>query len=211
MADSKISALTAASALAGTEVLPVVQSGTTKKATVTEVLAAGSGTYAPVGDTFPFSYANDPRAAASGTGNAALGAVNDAWWFRAEGKASAITKIAIQVGVQSGNISVGTATSAAGRANPTTRTQTSGAVACPASGYAEVALGGSVTVSSETGWYGISADNTTATFKALTTGGTVNSQLALGFAALQNTSHPLPASPAPTASMGRSYCMVGVA
>lgn len=39
MADKKISALTAASTLDGTEVLPVVQSATTKKATVTQVLA----------------------------------------------------------------------------------------------------------------------------------------------------------------------------
>lgn len=38
MADKKISALTAASALAGTEVLPVVQSSETKKATITQIL-----------------------------------------------------------------------------------------------------------------------------------------------------------------------------
>lgn len=45
MADSKISALPAASALAGTEVAPFVQSGTTKKATVDQILtpAAGKG------------------------------------------------------------------------------------------------------------------------------------------------------------------------
>lgn len=40
MADKKISELAAASTLAGTEVLPVVQSSTTKKATVDQVLAA---------------------------------------------------------------------------------------------------------------------------------------------------------------------------
>ena len=38
MPDKKISALTAASALAGTEVLPVVQSSETKKATITQIL-----------------------------------------------------------------------------------------------------------------------------------------------------------------------------
>jgi hypothetical protein len=45
MADSKISALPAASALAGTEVAPVVQGGATKKATVDQILtpAAGKG------------------------------------------------------------------------------------------------------------------------------------------------------------------------
>jgi len=48
MADTKISDLTAASALAGTEVVPVVQSATTKKATITQILA---GTVAPAGLT----------------------------------------------------------------------------------------------------------------------------------------------------------------
>ena len=44
MADKKISALTAATTpLAGTEVLPIVQSGTTKKATIDEILAPASG------------------------------------------------------------------------------------------------------------------------------------------------------------------------
>lgn len=40
MADKKISELTAVSSLAGTEVLPVVQSSTTKKATVANVLGS---------------------------------------------------------------------------------------------------------------------------------------------------------------------------
>lgn len=42
MADTKISALSAASTLAGTEELPVVQGGTSKKATVTQVAAHGA-------------------------------------------------------------------------------------------------------------------------------------------------------------------------
>lgn len=43
MADLKISQLTAATALAGTEVVPVVQSGTTKKATIDQILAPAAG------------------------------------------------------------------------------------------------------------------------------------------------------------------------
>lgn len=45
MSDAKISQLTAATALAGTEVVPVVQGGTTKKATIDQILtpAAGKG------------------------------------------------------------------------------------------------------------------------------------------------------------------------
>lgn len=43
MADLKISQLSSATALAGTEVVPVVQSGTTKKATIDQILAPASG------------------------------------------------------------------------------------------------------------------------------------------------------------------------
>jgi len=39
MADTKISNLTSAEALVGTEVAPIVQSGTTKKATIDQILA----------------------------------------------------------------------------------------------------------------------------------------------------------------------------
>lgn len=43
MADLKISQLSAATALAGTEVVPVVQSGGTKKATIDQILSPASG------------------------------------------------------------------------------------------------------------------------------------------------------------------------
>lgn len=43
MADLKISQLSSATALAGTEVVPVVQSGTTKKATIDQILSPASG------------------------------------------------------------------------------------------------------------------------------------------------------------------------
>jgi hypothetical protein len=43
MADLKISQLSAATALAGTELVPVVQGGATKKATIDQILAPASG------------------------------------------------------------------------------------------------------------------------------------------------------------------------
>jgi hypothetical protein len=43
MADTKISNLTSAEALVGTEVAPIVQSGTTKKATIDQILAPANG------------------------------------------------------------------------------------------------------------------------------------------------------------------------
>jgi hypothetical protein len=52
MADAKISALTAASALAGTETVPVVQSGTTKKATVDQFAARAEAVAAPARTTW---------------------------------------------------------------------------------------------------------------------------------------------------------------
>lgn len=43
MADLKISQLSSATALAGTEVVPVVQGGSTKKATIAQILAPAAG------------------------------------------------------------------------------------------------------------------------------------------------------------------------
>jgi hypothetical protein len=43
MADAKISQLTSATALAGTEVVPVVQGGITKKATIDQILSPAAG------------------------------------------------------------------------------------------------------------------------------------------------------------------------
>lgn len=47
--DSTIGDLAAATTLGGTEVLPVEQGGVTVKATVDQIVAAGDGTYLPVG------------------------------------------------------------------------------------------------------------------------------------------------------------------
>jgi hypothetical protein len=54
MADVKISALSNASALAGTEVVPIVQSGNTVKTTLSSIAAlSGNGTVTSVGMTVP--------------------------------------------------------------------------------------------------------------------------------------------------------------
>ena len=54
MADVKISALSNASALAGTEVVPIVQSGNTVKTTLSNIAAlSGNGTVTSVGMTVP--------------------------------------------------------------------------------------------------------------------------------------------------------------
>lgn len=144
------------------------------------------------------------------SGAIAVASANDAHYFRCLGGAS-ISKIAIHVGTQSGNISVAAYTnSGTGRnAAPTGgRIATSGAVACP-SGYSEVSLGGTVTVN-EGDWLAISADNTTATFRGADTGNT-GSAIALGLHLAQPTAHPLPSTPASlTGVAGKTILLVGV-
>lgn len=75
-----------------------------------------------------------------------------------------ITKLGIWVGAQSGNITLAVYRGTQGRNPPTTRLATTGAVACPAVNYQEVALDVPVNVDSRTDWFAITADNTTATF-----------------------------------------------
>lgn len=106
-----------------------------------------------------------------------------------------ITKVGLHVGTASGNISVAVyRNSGAGRlARPTgSPVATSGAVACPAAGYAEVPLGATVTVA-DGDWLALSCDNVTATFMA--SGGSASALLAgLGWG--KNGNHPLVAAPA---------------
>ena len=72
MADTKISALTSASTpLAGTEVFPLVQSGTTKKATIDNILNAGrSASFGAVNGTSKYTI----------TGNGSTPAATDMGW-----------------------------------------------------------------------------------------------------------------------------------
>jgi hypothetical protein len=77
----------------------------------------------------------------------------------------AITKLGIEVATSSGNICAAIyGASGSGRDTvPAARKATTGSIACPAAGYRELDLGGSVTI--EVGdWVFFSADNTTATF-----------------------------------------------
>ena len=121
-----------------------------------------------------------------------------------------ITSIAIDVGTQSGNICVAVfANSGVGRAAvPAARKATSGAVACPAPGYAEVSLGGSVVVDPGD-WLFLSVDNTTATIYAMSSLSHTNAIVA-GFSYYQDTAHPAPASATPLAGIIRQFMLVGV-
>jgi hypothetical protein len=134
---------------------------------------------------------------------------NQALYFRAL-SSGRITKIAVQVGVQSGNICVGVhANTGQGRsAAPGARRATSGSVACPAPGYAEVALGAAVDVRAGD-WLAVSADNVTVTLAASAT--TSVSTMASGMAHYQGSAFPLPATAAPDGAVLNSIYLVGVA
>ena len=108
-----------------------------------------------------------------------------------------------------GNISVGFfANSGTGRASvPGTRTATSGAIACPAAGYIETTIASTAVAYGD--WVGLSADNTTATFKS---GQPMpqDHQITKGMSCRQASAHPLPATPSSLLTgSGRVYLMGG--
>jgi hypothetical protein len=76
MADTKISALPAATTpLAGTEVLPIVQSGATDKVSVANLTAGrdvSASSYTPTGATIPANGIYSPAANATGFANASI-------------------------------------------------------------------------------------------------------------------------------------------
>lgn len=119
-----------------------------------------------------------------------------------------ITKLAIIVGTASGNISLGVyANSGLGSsAAPAARKGTTGAVACPAAGFREVALGGSVAVVAGD-WFALSADNTTATFyRALGAGGPFLPWLC----GKQASAHPVPSPAGAITADDRPFIIVGI-
>jgi hypothetical protein len=124
-----------------------------------------------------------------------------------------ISKIGVWVKASSGNISVSVySNSGVGSAAvPSSRTATSGAVACPAIGYSEISLGGTVTVK-DGDWMAISADNVTATFACpLSDSGTFN-DWGKGIQYAQSSAHPSPSTPSSiSASLGYDIGLKGVA
>ncbi|WP_248240539.1 hypothetical protein [Microbacterium kunmingense] len=136
--------------------------------------------------------------------------------FAAVTEGGRISKIALEVMVSNGNISVAVYRGAGGPGGalvPGARAATSGAVACPAVGYAEVSLGAAVDV--EPGdFLALSCDNVTAVFAGLS--GTASSlQAGFYYRSVSVSAHPAP-NPAPsganlTPSMNRVPLLVGVA
>lgn len=123
---------------------------------------------------------------------------NEARYFLSVGSGSH-SAIGLHVGTAVGNISVAAYTGAgAGRAATPTGGQlaTSGAVACPASGYAEVSLGSTVTVRAGHDWLAVSAASASATIYVAAGGSALTaSNLGLGLQFSAASAHPLPTTP----------------
>ena len=161
---------------------------------LTDLLGDGNATSEPSG----ILASHDPRMA---TGGVNIGTANQTHYYRitgvgVTGGAQTISKIGLEVTTSSGNICVSVyASSGTGRdAVPGARKATSGSVACPSAGYAEVTLDAPVTVAPGD-WLAIACDNGTAQFAGY--GGRQNN-VVKGFAAYQNSAFPSPATAAPT-------------
>jgi hypothetical protein len=171
---------------------------------------APSTTFVPGDNTSFLACTIDPRLLGAGVA-VAMAATNNAIFERIElGERAVISKIGLIVGTASGNISVGVYSnngSPGTNAAPATRKATSGAVACPAAGYQEIAL--TTAVALEDGdWLALSADNTTATFRAMAA--TQALAAAKGLSGLQATAHPLPATAVATFGSVNSVFLSGV-
>jgi hypothetical protein len=139
-----------------------------------------------------------------------LVAANTAVYLRVR-DGGVINFIGFLVVVSSGNVSVAAyRNTGLGRAAvPGARLATSGSVACPAIGYATLAL--DVPAALRPGdWLAISANNATATFKTLLAA-QGDSDLGLGRMLRQGTAHPCPSTAAPSAAvLGSSFALVGI-
>jgi hypothetical protein len=160
-------------------------------------------------EAFGFPFTVDPGAI-RGTDSLPLPAANNSVYQRVR-EGGTITKVGMQVAVSSGNISVavyrnsGTARSAV----PGTRLATTGAIACPSAGYAEVTLDASATLYAGD-WISLSADNGTATFRTLLAN-VFDSNLGLGRQLRQASAHPAPSTPASLiGTIGNTFVLVGV-
>ena len=201
MADSKISALAAVTTIGDTDEYVVAVGGATKKITGASIKAALNGT------GFPSSLMHGGVVSTASVLNSRI------YVARIYGGGT-ISKIRVRVGTQNGNICVGVyagpATDGIANAIPGTRKQTSGSVACPAAGIADVALGGSVVVVPGD-FFAIMADNNTATFYNCGNGdgSTLYSGLS-GYRATAGTTLPLPASLVIESWESKTYIMSGV-
>lgn len=155
---------------------------------------------------FDFPMTQDARFAMSAV---AVQSANNCYYVRVFGT-GVITKIRVIVGTSNGNIGVaaydnsGTGVSAV----PNSRQATSGSVACPAAGAADVSIGATVTVGLLGHWFALSASGVTATF--VPTGQSMSSDWLTGTTLCQGSAHPPPATASGSAIATIPFYMAGV-
>lgn len=121
----------------------------------------------------------------------------------------AITKVGIHVGTSSGNICIANMDgTGSGRSSaPGARSATTGAIPCPASGYAEVALVDTVNPGD---WCAMSCDNTTATFWVPANNTLITSDWFKGRMGYEAAAHPVPSTASATYGFARGMSVIGV-
>lgn len=146
------------------------------------------------------------------TAAAGVGVANRINYLRVVG-GGYVSKIGLEVTTQGGNLSVAVyRNSGVGRnAAPARLVAQSASVACPAPGYAEIALSATVEVMPGD-WLAICSDSATARFRGTYDNGIVNDMFK-GRAAYELASGvaTLPNPPAPVAGLNRCILLVGVA
>lgn len=193
---------------------PTVSGSRASGAAVADLLAklASAGLIvnsSTAGDVDPYGWGivlvGDPRI---GGGNAVFTGANRGMYARVVSGGS-ISKVALEVAVSSGNISVAAyQNSGTGRSSvPGTRLATSGAVACPGTGYQEVSLGATITVAAGD-WLFLSCDNTTASFNRWSNAS--GSALNNGMTFRQDSAHPAPSTVGTLAATSYVPILIGV-
>lgn len=141
-----------------------------------------------------FPATGDPMAVRTTSASPTSGDPNRASWWRAVGDPAPVSKLAVHVTATAGNVCLAVARGAGGRsAADLSRIATTGAVPCPAVGYAEIALDVPVDVSPVTDWFGYSADTATPTFYGEMNSGFGLSPLIAGRAFFNSNDFPLSA------------------
>lgn len=183
--------------------------GTMWQRTATGWDALGSGA-ASNPDTMGWGYPMtvDPNLGSTSTTFSA----NNTRYYRVKG-AGVITKIGLELVVSAGNIAVAVyASSGVGRAAKPNGVPkgASGSVVCPAVGYAEIALGSSVTVVPGD-WIALGTDSATTAFRSAG-GGPAITALTDGASWTSSAFPPPSVTPTPVSSIsGRLPVLVGVA
>lgn len=145
-------------------------------------------------------------------GGATIGAVNRAFYARfLEGQSQLVSKIGLLVVTAAGNIDVGVyANTGTGRnARPGSRLASSGSVACPVAGYAEVPLSASVLVAPGD-WIGLAGDTATTSIRRLAGDDTASASHLNGIRGYADNGFPLPATAPTISSHTRGYFLIGL-